>query len=77
MFSTAASSMSGRRGGRPAAAADRELLVGGDERLGELRPDGLVDNDAARAGATLAGGADGAEDDGALRQLQVGRGVRR
>ena len=53
--------------------ADGQLAVGGDEGLHELRLDGFVDDDAARAGAALAGGADGAEEDGAQRELQVGR----
>src|SRR3546814_1014507 len=49
-----------------------DLAVGGDQLGQHVVEDRLVDEDAARAGAALAGGADRAEHDRRDRQLQVG-----
>ena len=43
-----------------------------DQRLGDLRRDAALQEQAARGGAALAGGADGAEQDGAQHQVGVG-----
>jgi len=52
--------------------ADLHLRVGADQALAEFLGDVLMHDEAARAGATLAGGADGAEDDGGYREFQIG-----
>src|SRR5690606_29893515 len=51
------------------------LRVGRDQLLQHAVVAGFVHEQAAGAGAALAGGADGAEDDGRDGQLQVGAGV--
>ncbi len=54
--------------------ANGHLPVAGEKAFGQFRLDGLVNQDAAGAGAALAGGADGAEKNRARRQLEIGRG---
>src|SRR3546814_17006617 len=63
-----------RSGGRVGRVADLvlDLAVGGYQLGQHVVEDRLVDENAARAGAALAGGADRAEHDRRDRQLQVG-----
>lgn len=51
---------------------DAHLFVGVDQGLGELAGDRLVHDDASRAGAALARGADGAEEDRRDGYFEVG-----
>jgi hypothetical protein len=52
--------------------ADADLAVGGLEALNKGGGDGLLQEEAADGGAALAGGADGAEQDGAEGEVKVG-----
>ncbi|MNZ61401.1 hypothetical protein D3C78_794970 [compost metagenome] len=54
--------------------ADAHLGVGGLEAADDLVLDRLVGDQAAQGGAALAGGADGAEQDGAHGHVQIGAG---
>ena len=51
---------------------NRHLPVGVHEAPRDFLPKALMDNDAARGRATLAGGADCAEQDRAHREIEVG-----
>ena len=54
------------------AVADFELFGAGDEFLGELGGDSLLQQDAAGGGAALAGGSEGAPERAVEREIEVG-----
>jgi hypothetical protein len=56
---------------RRRAGPRSHLLVGADQPVHQLAGDLLLDDDPAGRGAALPGGADGAEEDGARREVEV------
>ena len=52
--------------------ADRNLFISADQRVGHAPGDAFLQEQAARGGAALSGGAHRAEQNRAQRQIEVG-----